>query len=152
MSRTRTSISALAFAAIATGACVEGRERPLTGLEDNRPDPANGPLAIITHPVEGQRFFEQTWVNGSGVQVTYTGRFRQGDELRLLAFLDYEKYSENLPFHVTEFTIQGDPDKATFVRGTADQFRGVVGVTILLEMHDPNGFLISADSVNTEIQ
>jgi hypothetical protein len=151
MGRHWDRIALAACVTLATVACIDGRTRPMTGVEDAR-DPRQGPLAVITHPVQGQRFFPEHWVSGSGVQVTYAGIFRNGDEIRLLAYLDYENLAVTQPFHVWEYTVQGEPDKARFVKGTPELFREAVGVTLLLEMYDPQGYLISVDSVNTEIQ
>ncbi len=138
--------------ALATGACVEGRTRPLTGLPDTVRDPNGPPLVFITHPQQDQVLFADVWTSASGVQVTYAGDFPRDHELRLLAFLDYEQLAETQPFHVTQFTIKESPATAVFVRGQPDQFREAIGVTLLLEIHDPRGIRISVDSVSTVVR
>ncbi len=144
---------ALTFA-VGVGACVDGRLRPPTAVEEDggRRDPSGPPLVFITAPQDGQDLPTPLWLNGSGVQVTYGGEYRDGDALRVMAFLNYPDYSENLPFFVNAFTIAGQPEGSMFIRGQADQFRDAIGVTILLEIHDPEGYLISVDSVSTELR
>lgn len=139
--------------AVVSGACVEGRTRPPTALEESgaRRDPDGPPLVYITAPQQGQELPRPLWTSGQGVQVTYGGEFRQGDELRVMAYLDFATFSDTQPFHITEFTIDGKPAGALFIRGQEDQFRDAAGVTILLEIHDPDGYLISVDSVGTEV-
>lgn len=138
--------------ALSSGACIEGRSRPPTALEEQggRRDPSGPPLVYITAPQDGQVLPKSLWLNGSGVQVTYGGQFLQGHDLRVLAYLDFATSPATLPFHVTDFVIDGTPPGALFIRGQPDQFREAIGVTILLEIHDPQGYLISVDSVNTE--
>lgn len=138
--------------ALTAGACVEGRTRPLTAVDEEQRDPNGPPLVFITHPQQDQIFFTDVWVSGSGVQVTYAGDFPTGLDLRLLAFLDFEEHGGSQPFHVTEFTIDESPPTAVFVRGQPDQFRDATGVTLLLEIHDLRGARISVDSVSTQIR
>lgn len=142
---------ALLTTALTAGACVEGRTRPLTGVDEPF-DPDGPPLAFITHPRQDQVFFSEVWVSGSGVQVTYAGNFPTGLELRLLAYLDFEESAATTPFAVREFTIDESLPTAVFVRGQPDQFRDVTGVTLLLEIHDLQGTRISVDSVSTLIR
>ena len=146
-----TILIAAVWAPLAT-ACVDGRTRPLLAVDDERRDPNGPPLVYITHPQDGQVLFPEHWVNGSGVQVTYAGEFRVGDELRMLAYLDYVTFSATRPFHITEFVISEAYETAAFVQAESDQFRDVVGVTILLEIYDPEGYLVSTDSVGVEIR
>lgn len=157
MSRIRNTLGGALLVALAAApgwACVDGRERPLTGPDEEqfRPDPNGPPMVFITHPQQGQDFLRKVWVEGSGVQVTYGGEFRDGDEFRLMAYLDYPDFAATRPFKVVQFPIQGPPSQAEFIRGQEDQFRDAVGVTLLLEIHDPDGFLISVDSVSTTIK
>ena len=135
-------------------ACVDGRTRPPTALEEDggRRDPNGPPLVFITAPRNGQNLPAPLWLSGSGVQVTYGGQYRDGDRLRVMAYLDYMSFSETQPFHVTAFVIEGQPEGSLFIKGQSDQFRDAVGVTILLEIHDSEGYLISVDSVATDLR
>jgi hypothetical protein len=154
MRRIWTSLVLALTCVMGVGACVDGRLRPPTAVEADggRRDPSGPPLVYITAPRDGQDLPTPLWLNGSGVQVTYGGEYRDGDALRVMAFLDYPDYSETLPFFVNAFTIVGQPEGSMFIRGQSDQFRDALRVTILLEIHDPEGYLISVDSVTAHLR
>lgn len=136
---------------ILSSGCVDVRGRPLgpTGPDGDAPPPTS--VVSITHPIEGQVVERNELVQNPGLAVEFTGRFRQGQELLLLAFTDL---SPRTPVFASRARVdeEGVP-RSTWVMLTSGQLEGVSEVEILLRVLETGGgSVISTDSVGVVVR